>query len=126
MEAYTGFAEVYDLFMDNVDYDSWSSYLIGLLKRYGVDSGLVLELGCGTGTMTERMADKGYEMIGVDNSEDMLSEAKNIARQALEECRRNNVHEWGTLNNQVRDALSSYFYSRTKRSPMILPVIQEI
>lgn len=64
--------------------------------------------------------------VYVREAEDMLSEAKNIARQALEECRRNNVHEWGTLKNQVRDALSSYFYSRTKRSPMILPVIQEI
>ena len=76
MEAYRSFAQVYDLFMDNVDYDSWSSYLIGLLKRYGVDSGLVLELGCGTGNMTERLARAGYDMIGVDCSEDMLEIAQ--------------------------------------------------
>lgn len=75
MEAYTGFAEVYDLFMNNVPYQEWADYLSSLFQKYGVPCGLMLELGCGTGTMTERMADKGYEMIGVDNSEDMLSEA---------------------------------------------------
>lgn len=75
MEAYGEFAKVYDLFMDNVDYEEWKDYLIGRLKEYGVEDGLVLELGCGTGTMTEMLADAGYDMIGVDNSEEMLAEA---------------------------------------------------
>lgn len=52
MEAYTGFAEVYDLFMDNIPYEEWGTYVKGLLKEYGVDEGLVLELGCGTGIMS--------------------------------------------------------------------------
>lgn len=64
--------------------------------------------------------------VYVREAEDMLAEARTIARTTLEECTRNNVREWGNLKSQVRDALSSYFYSRTKRSPMILPVIQEI
>lgn len=72
MEAYTSFAEVYDTFMDNVPYEEWASYLHGILKEYGIRDGLVLELGCGTGSMTELLAGKGYDMIGVDNSEDML------------------------------------------------------
>ncbi|MGF0033927.1 class I SAM-dependent DNA methyltransferase [Bariatricus sp. SGI.154] len=72
MEAYTSFAEVYDTFMDNVPYEEWASYLHGVLKEYGIWDGLVLELGCGTGSMTELLAEKGYDMIGVDNSEDML------------------------------------------------------
>jgi len=72
MEAYTSFAEVYDTFMDNVPYEEWASYLDGVLKEYGIWDGLVLELGCGTGSMTELLAEKGYDMIGVDNSEDML------------------------------------------------------
>ena len=76
METYRSFAQVYDLFMDNVDYDRWGDYLIGLLKKYGVESGLVLELGCGTGSMTERLAGAGYDMIGVDCSEDMLEIAQ--------------------------------------------------
>ena len=72
MEAYTGFASVYDMFMDNIPYDEWSSYLISLLKEYGVGDGLVLDLGCGTGSVTERLAAAGYDMIGVDLSEEML------------------------------------------------------
>lgn len=72
MEAYTGFARVYDIFMDNVPYTEWGTYLSSLLREYGVDDGLVLDLGCGTGAMTEILAGYGYDMIGVDNSEDML------------------------------------------------------
>ena len=72
MDAYTSFAEVYDTFMDNVPYEEWADYLVRKLKEYGIEDGLVLELGCGTGSMTELLASKGYDMIGVDNSEDML------------------------------------------------------
>ena len=43
MEAYSGFAQVYDLFMDNVPYDDWCRYLTGLLKDWGVEAGLVLD-----------------------------------------------------------------------------------
>lgn len=72
MNAYTSFAQVYDLFMDNVPYDQWCAYITGLLREYGIQDGLVLELGCGTGSMTRALAKEGYDMIGVDNSEDML------------------------------------------------------
>lgn len=72
MEAYTSFASVYDTFMDNVPYEEWGGYIHSLLCRYGVKDGLVLDLGCGTGTMTEILAGYGYDMIGVDNSGDML------------------------------------------------------
>lgn len=72
MEAYTSFAVVYDTFMDNVPYEEWGEYLHGLLLEYGVEDGLVLDLGCGTGTMTEILASKGYDMTGVDFSEEML------------------------------------------------------
>ena len=75
MEAYGEFARVYDIFQDNVDYDSWAGYLKDTLREYGISDGLILELGCGTGTMTELLADSGYDMIGVDNSEEMLAEA---------------------------------------------------
>ena len=75
MEAYTSFARVYDTFMDNIPYEEWGTYVKGLLKEYGVDEGLVLELGCGTGTMTEILASAGYDMIGIDQSEEMLEEA---------------------------------------------------
>lgn len=72
MDAYTGFAEVYDLFMDQVPYEEWSERISRILKEYGICDGLVLDLGCGTGSMTELLAEKGYDMIGVDASEEML------------------------------------------------------
>lgn len=72
MEAYTSFASVYDTFMDNVPYKEWAEYIHDRLCEYGVRDGIVLDLGCGTGTMTEILAGYGYDMIGVDNSEDML------------------------------------------------------
>jgi ubiquinone/menaquinone biosynthesis C-methylase UbiE len=73
MEAYTDFASVYDKLMDDTPYVQWCDNIVSKLVKYGVDSGLVLELGCGTGSMTELLADKGYDMIGVDSSEEMLN-----------------------------------------------------
>lgn len=73
MEAYTGFAEVYDIFMDNIDYKAWTEYVISLLEEYGIEDGLVLDLGCGTGNVTEILAAAGYDMTGIDMSEDMLN-----------------------------------------------------
>jgi len=72
MEAYTSFARVYDTFMDNVPYGEWCEYVAGLLEDYEIRDGLVLDLGCGTGSLTELLAEKGYDMIGADCSEDML------------------------------------------------------
>ena len=72
MEANTSFAEVYDTFMDNVPYEEWAEYLAELLREYDIEDGLVLDLGCGTGSLTEILATKGYDMIGADGSAEML------------------------------------------------------
>ena len=56
-EAYSNFAAVYDALMDNIPYDAWADYLHGLLVEYDIASGILAELGCGTGNITERMAD---------------------------------------------------------------------
>ncbi|MDE7434267.1 MAG: class I SAM-dependent methyltransferase [Lachnospiraceae bacterium] len=76
MEAYTQFARVYDMFMDNVPYEEWRDYLLEILHREGIRDGLVLDLGCGTGVMTRLLAQAGYDMIGVDASEEMLMAAR--------------------------------------------------
>lgn len=70
--TYSSFAAVYDRLMDNIPYDEWTAYLTKLLKKYNIDSGLIAELGCGTGNITERLAASGYDMIGIDNSPEML------------------------------------------------------
>ena len=73
MEAYTDFANVYDTFMDETPYEEWCEFLVQILEEYEVPKGLVLDLGCGTGTLTEMLSKEGYDMIGVDNSEQMLA-----------------------------------------------------
>lgn len=73
--SYGAFASVYDLFQDNIDYDKWCEYVHGLLLEEGIADGILVDLGCGTGSLTERLASLGYDMIGVDNSEEMLLEA---------------------------------------------------
>ncbi|NCB92628.1 MAG: class I SAM-dependent methyltransferase [Clostridia bacterium] len=74
-ESYKSFARVYDMFMDNIDYPAWRDYLLTILEKNNINEGLILELGCGTGSMTELLAEAGYDMIGIDNSEDMLEMA---------------------------------------------------
>jgi len=83
VDAYTSFAQVYDLFMDNVPYEEWSAYVIALLKEEKIEDGLVLDLGCGTGKMTRLLAAAGYDMIGIDNSEDMLEIAREYQAEAF-------------------------------------------
>ncbi|MCH5341561.1 MAG: class I SAM-dependent methyltransferase [Acetatifactor sp.] len=86
MEAYGDFSGVYDELMDNIPYEQWSLRLDTLIRKYGVsrpernaegildgERNLVLDLGCGTGTLTELMYGLGYDMIGVDMSEAMLN-----------------------------------------------------
>lgn len=82
---YEAFARVYDRFMMNAPYDEWVSLLEKIWVEHGLiddlkkidtrDSKLILELGCGTGNVTKRLAEKGYDMIGIDSSPDMLAEA---------------------------------------------------
>ena len=81
LSAYGSFAKVYDLFMEDVPYEEWCGYIRELLFEAGIGEGLVLELGCGTGRLTRLLAEAGYDMIGVDNSEAMLA----VAREAEDE-----------------------------------------
>ena len=72
MNAYHAFALVYDRMMEEIPYEEWCNFVTDQLKKFGIEDGLMLELGCGTGTLTEMFDAKGFDMIGVDNSEDML------------------------------------------------------
>lgn len=75
MEAYTDFARVYDVLMDETPYMEWCRWIVSKLWENGIRDGLVLDLGCGTGAMTELLYTAGYDMIGVDASADMLEQA---------------------------------------------------
>ena len=76
MAAYGDFAYFYDNLTDNVDYEKRCSYIKSLLAENGVGEGILLDLACGTGTVSLLLSDMGYDVIGVDASEDMLSVAQ--------------------------------------------------
>lgn len=74
--SYNFFASVYDSLTDNVEYSRRAEYICSLLSENGIDGGLLLDLACGTGSMSVELALKGYSVIGVDLSEEMLSIAQ--------------------------------------------------
>ncbi len=61
--------------MEEIPYEDWCERITGLLREHGIRDGLVCELGCGTGTMTELLAERGYDMTGIDSSDSMLQRA---------------------------------------------------
>ncbi len=127
MGAYESFARVYDLFMDNVPYEEWGSYLTGLLREYGICSGTVAELGCGTGKMTRLLAAAGYDMIGVDNSEEMLEIARRQSMRRMRGVRqkhgtkltkpmsRKNMQNWASRMNRKNRMSRTSRMSRMNR-----------
>ena len=77
MEQYTSVAGVYDKLNSHFDYDAYASYLTAQIKKHElISSSLVLDLACGTGKMTLLLRDRGFDMTGVDLSEDMLAIAR--------------------------------------------------
>jgi SAM-dependent methyltransferase len=79
--GYNNFAEFYDCLMSDVDYTALAEYfhdLIGMPRtpRSAESTGILLDLACGTGTLTALMAERGWDVIGVDSSTEMLSKAK--------------------------------------------------
>ncbi len=82
-EGYEAIAHVYDKLNAEIDYTSWADFIEQCFDRFlPTRPQLVLDLACGTGSMTLQLARRGYEMIGVDGSADMLSEAFARAAEA--------------------------------------------
>lgn len=79
---YQQFAEVYDEFMQEVPYSQWADYIEKIWKEQGQSPELVLDLACGTGSLSIELAQRGYDMIGVDQSQDMLGQAREKADEA--------------------------------------------
>lgn len=79
MTAYSGFAKIYDAYMQAEDYSRWLKGVNALIDDYGLPTKKVLELACGSGAMSILLAKYGYDVIGLDISEDMLMIAKDKA-----------------------------------------------
>lgn len=77
MKSYSDFAGIYDSLMHgDIDYEKWADYIENLFDMYGINPNLVCDLACGTGNITIPLARRGYDMTGVDISEDMLNAAR--------------------------------------------------
>ena len=64
--------------------------------------------------------------VYVRESEELMDEARRILTETLQSCLDSEIREWNTIKNKMKDKLSDYIYLKTKRSPMILPIIMEI
>lgn len=73
--AYDALAAYYDAFTDDVPYRAWADWAEAAFRRAGIAPSIVLDLACGTGTLTAELARRGYDMIGADASEAMLARA---------------------------------------------------
>ena len=79
--AYNEFAYFYDEFNGEADYDALYSQIHTKLEAHGIHDGIVADLGCGTGELTLMLAQAGYDMIGIDQSEEMLCVVRDKAEQ---------------------------------------------
>lgn len=79
---YRDFAFYYDRLMSDVDYAGWADYIVEIIKRNKLRPELIADLGCGTGSFCLEMAKRGYDMIGIDLSSEMLSCARQKALEA--------------------------------------------
>lgn len=78
---YGRFAEFYDRLTVDIEYDKWADYLESAFLKFGVKPGSILDLACGTGSLTLELFKRGYEMTGLDLSCDMLSVAWEKSRR---------------------------------------------
>lgn len=87
---------------------------------------IVLTLSSATGAILSGpdVVTRGF--VYVRESELMLDEVKEITRRTMVRCQQNGIREWASLKNQIRDVVSKHLYDKTKRRPMIIPIIQEV
>ena len=98
-------------------------------RRHLSQDGLIVVVA--TVDTDERTIVSGPDIVSrgfvyVRESEEMMEEVRDISRRALEDCLYNGIIEWTQMKSDVKDDVSRYLYSRTKRKPMILPVIMNV
>ena len=85
---------------------------------------IALEKGSSQVAAGPDIVSRGF--VYVRDSEELMSGARSRIENVLERCNTGNVTEWNAIKTQIRDALGRYFFEKTKRRPMILPIIQEV
>ena len=82
-------------------------------------SGITGELVSGPDLIT-----RGF--VYVKESEDLMEELREVALLSLEDCQMRNINDWATIKSAMKGEMSRFLYKKTKRNPMILPVIMEV
>ena len=85
---------------------------------------MTMDKASGTIVAGPDIVSRGF--VYVRESEALMEEAREKVKQALDKCEESRINEWSAIKSNVRDALGRYLYERTKRRPMILPIIMEI
>ena len=98
-------------------------------RKHLAEDGLIIavctiEAGSGRVVSGPDIVSRGF--VYVRESEALMDEARRLVNSTIEQCADENVREWSAIKLRVRDNLSRLLYNRTKRSPMILPIIMEV
>lgn len=102
MDCYNDFALVYDKLTDDIDYKQFVDFVHQIMLKHGKNINLVLELACGTGNMTRELTKKGYDVIGLDISPEMLNFAREKCPDNLLLCQDMTDFElYGTVDSIV-------------------------
>ena len=88
--VFSEYARYYDLLYKDKDYATEADYVHGLIQRYGTHTRSIIELGSGTGKHAVLLVDRGYEVQGIERSEDMIAHARDLS----EKCGRTHESEW--------------------------------
>ena len=126
MEMYEDFALVYDRFMDETPYEEWCQFVVGRLKQDQITDGILLDLGCGTGSMTELLAKQGYDVTVVapraDGTLDIAAMLERVDKNTiLVACMMVN-NEVGTRNDVER--LAAEVKRRNSRTIVHVDAVQ--
>lgn len=85
---------------------------------------IALERGSNAVLAGPDIVSRGF--VYVRESENLMDEALEVVNQSLDHCLNHNVSDWGKIKNEIKESLSDYIWKKTKRNPMILPIIQEV
>lgn len=123
-----GTVEAGAVFVDGLGVGDVGSIVLRDRKRLAQD-GLIIVVATIDGQSGACVAGPDIVSRGfvyVRESEQLMDEARNVVKQALDKCVGSNIRDWTTIKTTIKDSLSSFIFRKTRRSPMILPIIMEV
>lgn len=116
------------IFVDGLGVGDVGSIVLRDRKHLGQDGLIIvvasLDIVDGHVVSGPDIVSRGF--VYVRESEELLDQVRRIAAEVLEDCACENIHEWNVIKNKIKDDVSRHIYGKTRRSPMILPIIMEV